>query len=903
MVMGVCRRVLRHTQDAEDAFQATFLVLAQRAATLRDCTALAGFLHGTAYRLAVMAIRSAARRRKHERQTPVQPTNSPSGELLWREVQTLLDEEIARLPDAYRSVFVLCCLEGLSYAEAARRLGVKEVTVSSRLGGARKRLQMRLSRRGVDLTALLAATALTMESASAQSAALLARMSRAAISPAVAALAELASPVLTTGKAKLAAVFLLAASVLSGAGVWFLANSQRQQGHSLLALRAGGKMMQGAAKPQAANSTQAGKNESVEVRGVVVDPDGKPFAGAQVYLQARQRIGQFEPEPGFARVRVISEADARFHFRVARDPLWPSEGEETRFVQNLHKHAVVTAVAAGYGPAWATIRTNGEAGKLTLQLVKDDVPINGRMVDLEGKPIRGVRVRALFVMPLLGESLQPWLLTLAIKKGESHWRFEGEEIYAEAAGLAKAVVTDAEGRFQLRGIGRERVATLRLEGPTIETSDVLVRTRPGPTLEVPYSTGRYVYYGATFEHAAAPAVPIVGTVRDKDTGKPLAGIIIQAGSLRTATDKEGRYRLSGLPKSPGLIVRAFSGPGQSYVRLGKRIEPSVGLGPVRLDFELKRGVVIRGRVTDKATGQPVRAEVEYFLFSDNTAYVEGAGDTREGGPISTRTSEDGSYSLVGLPGRGVVAAKAWSARADRYIVAAGAERIQGANGDFAFSTYPYCLGATRFHSLKEINPAKNADSVVCDIALDPGKTVTGTVLGPDGKPLTGASVEGPSGIWARDRLKLKTARFTLTAINPNFPQNFPQWTFFFHKEKQLGAAVRLTGNEPKDFTVRLRPCATITGRIVDSDGRPRPGLALAGFLGVWQREPLAGWGGFWGVKTDRQGRFRITGLIPGLKWQAILIDEGDMFGPLLRNVTFQPGETKDLGDLRIKPAN
>ena len=161
MVLHVCRRVLGHQQDAEDAFQATFLVLARNAASLRNKTALASWLHGTAHRTALKAKQSAARRRKYEGKTPARPPENPSDELLWGEVRTLLDEEIARLPDTCRSVFVLCCLENMSRTEAARRLGLKEGTVSNRLAEARKRLAERLALRGVELTAVLAAALAT----------------------------------------------------------------------------------------------------------------------------------------------------------------------------------------------------------------------------------------------------------------------------------------------------------------------------------------------------------------------------------------------------------------------------------------------------------------------------------------------------------------------------------------------------------------------------------------------------------------------------------------------------------------------------------------------------------------------------------------------------------------------
>src|SRR5262245_22455412 len=167
MVLGVCRRTLGSLPDAEDAFQATFLVLLRRAASVRQASSLASWLHGVARRVAADARRAATRRQHRERQALPGLPPDPATRAALREVCLVLEEEVSRLPATYLEPFVLCYLEQLSCAEVAARLNLNEPAVRNRLSRARKMLRLRLTRRGVSLGAALAAAALVAGGAAA----------------------------------------------------------------------------------------------------------------------------------------------------------------------------------------------------------------------------------------------------------------------------------------------------------------------------------------------------------------------------------------------------------------------------------------------------------------------------------------------------------------------------------------------------------------------------------------------------------------------------------------------------------------------------------------------------------------------------------------------------------------
>lgn len=228
MVLGLCRRVLRHAQDADDACQAAFLVLARKAGSLRRRASLASWLHGVAYRISVNLRRALARRRRREQQAEPRPSRD-TADVSWRELHAILDEELQRLPERYRAPLVLCYLDGKTRDEAARELGSSPGALHGLLERGRKLLRDRLTQRGVTLPAALVVTALSAPAAKAvlppafviactRAALVVANgqpLAQGLIAPHILSLAQEATKVMFATKVKIGTAVLVGAGLLT----------------------------------------------------------------------------------------------------------------------------------------------------------------------------------------------------------------------------------------------------------------------------------------------------------------------------------------------------------------------------------------------------------------------------------------------------------------------------------------------------------------------------------------------------------------------------------------------------------------------------------------------------------------------------------------------------------------
>jgi len=931
MVLGVCRQVLHHLHDAEDAFQATFLVLARNANSIRKGSAVASWLHGVAYRIAMKAKRDAARRRVKEGQVKSMPSTNLSGDLAWREVQALLHEEIQRLPQAYRSTFVLCFLEGRSRAEVADQLGLKEGTVSSRLARARKQLQERLSARGVALSAALGVSALwdagsqaavtdSMAKATVRAAAVYAAgktVTGGILSTKVIRLAEGVTNTMIITKLKLVTVLTLALG-LSASGAALL-NGQRAAA-SKQSPEAAGALVQ--SKPTESSFFRSGeqqevldhpqrgvawleaerklaeclslalldkpaakaalepalviKGDTITVSGRVVNPEGKPFSGAEISLgwwYAWAHHPWFPPiVKGFhPPVGASSGPDGRFRFTVTKAEMYATVDDD---IEQIGPAFQVVAAAKGYGPGWAWLERAGK--DMTLRLVRDDVPLRGQVLDLQGKPVAGAAVRL--------EHLLSGTDYLTVNR----W-----------PGLPESVLTDRDGQFAFTGVGREREAHLQINGPTIEMK------RIGLKSQVATNAGKGG--GAVVKVFAGPTKPIEGTIRALDTGKPLAGVVVYGGyeayrgNVHTATDEHGNYRLLGMPKSGNYALRICPPAAQPYLMRAKNLPDSEGLKPIRADVELRRGIPVRVRLVDKTTGQPLRGDVLYTPLAENPLIAEAEQDpglrpTMEFSQPRT-PGKDNATVFLAYPGSGAVFGIVARGRLN-YLPA----KLDPADREKAAQNFE--LDFVRFtNAYRVINPRQTDNLITIELPIDPGRTTKGSLMGPDGKPVMGAVASGlnyagrsdPTG----DRIALATPAFEVTGLAVQQPRTIS----LTQKERKLFGYAVLKGDEQGPLNIQLQPWGTALGRLVDDKGKPMKDVQIRlhypKFPGAGIQPPEAAY------TTDRDGRFQVTGLANGLKHELTLRNAAKsdltcLAGDKLKNLTVSAGATIDLGDVPVQ---
>jgi RNA polymerase sigma factor (sigma-70 family) len=890
MVLGVCRQLLGDHHHAEDAFQATFFVLARQARSIREPDRLGNWLYGVALRTARQArAQIDCRRRTEEESSARQAVECPSTAdraLIEREQADALHVEIDRLPGAFRAPVVLCYFEGLTLDEAAHRLRWPVGTTRSRLARAREKLRRGLLRRGFAPSGAAIAAMLPPRSAQASVSSLLCETTtraaipfaarRAAIGRALSApAAALAQEVLNTmfvQKLKAAALsVLLIATLATGAGYL----SINAFAHPREAEPPGEPDVQTARtepRPPDSNRPPQGR---MTVVGRVLDPEGRPMAGVPVDVVGQPRLPWVPTRPERVDRVLIGQGETDADGRVRLDAVRTTS---TRFFG-------VDAVAAapGFGLGWAQLNPDAEQPAAEIRLQPEQA-IRGKLVDIQGRPAAGVTIA---VHAAIRDNMYITFDGIILGDCESPEKLRS---------WPRPVTTDAQGRFTINGIGRGLTVTCRMDDPRYPSEWFRIPTdaKEGPK---------------EIALALTPGIVVEGRVLADDTGQPIARAIVN----QVRADDRGHFTIH---QQFNLVRRLLAVPPEGIAYLLGEDEFKLPKGAVKVahDIRLRRGVIIRGKVTEDKTGRPIAGATVQYLAARKSD------DIIDGWQAIVATGDDGSYQIAVVPGQGHL-----------FVYGPTPDYVLEVIGSRTLDRNPQ-PGGQRYYAHKIIPyDAKLGDRLEgVDATLRPGRTVKGRVVGPEGQAVADARIiatlhfnythlfwRGDLGPQAHD------GRFELHGLDPERPVRVS----FLDPDHGWGTAMDLSGKQAgEEVTIRLQPCGRARARLVDPDGKPIaetfPQFEIVGSPGPRldtrnQREQaeLAADTIYMPAvdpryhrnlpRTDADGRITFPGLIPGTRYRisGSYLYAPTKIDPTYRDFTVKPGETIDLGEITIEKSS
>lgn len=658
----------------------------------------------------------------------------------------------------------------------------------------------------------------------------------------------------------------------------------------------------GAAPADAKQPPPAGENIAV-TRGQVLTPEGKPVSGAKLFL-SYPNVDKVQPQ-------LLGESgeDGRFEFRVDKSQL------NTSYTPDPWSTAIITAVAEGFGFEWVETSKTDANGDLTIKLLQD-VPIHGRILTLEGRPVVGAKVK-LSLVTAPDRGLDDYIKELRGGLRGDRALQSSRLGRSSFPGMRDTAVTDAEGRFTIAGIGAERVVQMLVTADEVEHVFLRALTREIEPIEPaqlgPGQWGPAKVYGATFEFLARPSRKIVGTVRERG-GQPLPGISVRSFSgagLVATTDAQGRFELIGHPKAQQYQVNIVP-DSLPYFATALVIADTPGLDPIVADIELTRGISATGRVTEDRAGHPNEATVEYYPLFGNK-HVERLGRFGPQSAASAKCNADGRYTIPVLPGPGLLAFRygpwyrqvvardympAWldQEKVDELyrkldIVQPESNQGQGNALRTVRGTSMWgVINAEMFNAVLLINPGDDENSLERDVQFELGRTLAVTVETADGKPPVGLTVRGRSNLRFMDE-KLDSPEFLVTGLHPKIDRDLTVEAL----EENLCAHRVIRAGEVDPIVLRLAPYGALSGRLLDEDGEPLAKTIVAiGRMGILPHD--------FSATTDDHGKFNCDGLVPGVNYVVALRRPGQMgMNRLASDVVVEPGKTTDLGDLDPKP--
>ncbi|WP_422929509.1 sigma-70 family RNA polymerase sigma factor [Singulisphaera sp. PoT] len=852
MVMGVCRRILMDRHAAEDAFQATFLVLARRARSIRRSESIGGWLHRVARRIAVRAGKRAGRNRPTQQDLVIHAESlvaeQPSpGEAVDRaELRSLLDGEIDRLDPAQRQIVVLCDLEELTYEQAAERLHWPVGTVKSRLSRGRIQLRERLIRRGL-APALVAGTGAVCggDALASLSAPLVQQVIRTAMitlsgSPSVpAAVSSLAVEELKSSAVSRLLKWTVAALLMGGGSVaaWIVATGSDRP-----------RDMTKSPSPVQVALAQDPKPDDVptlklSARGQVVDAQGRPVSNARVYIRewAINRTGGANKAQHEEMMRTgmlpdilaqaKTDAEGRFQLEDVNATGFPGR-EDNRVLGKSWFPWDLVVLAEGHGVAWARLTPQNQREPLKISLPAE-ATLRGKIQGTDGKPIPGAKLRVVDVAALNDDvrgDLQTTNDRLSL-----HW-----------SSVPLEAVADQDGWFVLRNLLADRRISLFALSDGFQQQSIYAATTPGaqPDLEDrtfhfsrevktrhPVQTGELSVILTKLDHQLS------GRLAFEGTDEPAAGTMVWFHQMKQIkTDRDGRFLFKDLPAGT-VEIHAWASD-KEWAPLDVMVEIPKDPKILERTFRLPRGIAASGQVVDSRGAGIAAVTLRYETTPEG-----------EGLPtqflIEATTDAKGVFQLHVPAGPGKIVI---SKVPDGFTGPGG--RFVGAKPDDQFSLSVAGPSGTTLDNLT--------------IALEQAGRVTIQAIDANDQPL--GEVEARRyGIGLPDKTPQTTDAKGFVEI-VGLEQEGAYTIDLIHAGKSIGARVEVSAKDALEakgpVRVKLSALGVLEGRVLDEAGKPLLGPVL--WLRTNAKSPRmigAPVEGKNEVKED--GSFRFDGLIPG----------------------------------------
>jgi RNA polymerase sigma factor (sigma-70 family) len=932
MIYGVCRRALPTQADAEDAVQAVFLLLANKASSIRWQSSIANWLYETARKVSANARREFKRRAHREGSAAVPEVVPPADPASIRELGIVLDEELERLSATYREPLVLCYLEGLTRDEAALQLMLPIKTLNKRLERGRKQLADLLTARGYGLgVALLLGIA---PIANASQTLLHSILATVGGSPS-AAVSALVKGVALNGiimKAKLGLMAMVGITVLS---------------FGFASMPSADEPAKPVVKPQVKPEAQAvakaepKKPEAKErtIKGMVVNSEGKPIVAELqlIWIEGKPlQLGKTDADGNFKVTVPLTQTDYG-GWLIAKAP-----GYGIDFL--------------GTGFDWKP-NTMTATADVTMKLAKER-PIKGRFLDQQGKPVSGAKVvvnsiAAFESIESMNGHLKRWgnenFLHGVPPDGDRSMYFPGErsDLRANSGRSPYTATTDPDGRYAIQGIGVGQLVNLRITGDGVADREIITLNLEGfdpepinkLTRQHAYKAfgGKWQLDGPDPTIVLDPEKIIRGRVTDHE-GKPRAGVRVAFTRPnkrdltqewnQAITGKDGMYEIRGARKHKGYMVEVPPDITAGLMACQGFAEDTIGNEPITINIKQAKGVIIKGRVTNKSTGEPVTCQM-YTEVVRNNPFVEKFPPFRYSASGMTKefqSDRDGRFRVVVIPGPVLLMAGPSKGARGEFKPAAidpkFAEFFTTEYGGLSLFTTDDSMSVVHGSWCKVVETKPSDTELTVNVELVPSMKTLVKVVDADRKPVTGCQATGVNledysrpTEFPGDTLTVFNLDLPMPGrkrsnhdLNKGKPKEEGRLLVVFHEKRQLVGTLTLTA-ETKDPVVTLGKPGTLTGRVIGKDGKPIAGIeVMPSFVHRQATKAHLDFKKKDVPTTDANGEFQVDSLFIGQEFRLVFVRNRQSIDldvePKASYRLTKSGETRKAGDFKIQtPVN